>query len=289
MFGLFDKLTEFIKETLIDSVLDSLASMFTDVNESVGIIAEEVGKTPAGWNGSIFSMIKTLSDDVVVPVAGLILTFVVCYELITLIVEKNNLHDLDTWIFFKWFFKTFVAVYLLTNTFDIVMAVFDVGQHMVNNAAGSITSATALNMDSVLATIETNLQNYSIGSLMGLAVEIAIVKIVTNGLAVAITVILYGRMMEIYLVTSLAPIPFATMTNKEWGNIGTNYIKSIFALAVQGFFIMVCVGIYAALVNTVSITEDIHYSIWTILGYTVLLVFSLFKTGSIAKSVLNAH
>ena len=289
MGGILDKISDAIKEFLMGLIESNLTNMFTDVNDKVGTIAAEVGQTPSGWNGSIYTMVKGLSDNVIVPIAGIIITFVLCYELITMITEKNNMHEMDTWMFFKWFFKAAVAIYLLTNTFNIVMAVFDIGQHVVGGAAGVIGSNTSIDIVSTLDAMRTGMEAMEIGELLGLAIETLLVSLCLKIMSILITVILYGRMIEIYLTVSVAPIPFATMTNREWGNIGTNYFRSLFALAFQGFLIMVCVGIYAVLVNNMIIANNIHSALFSVAAYTVILCFSLFKTGSLSKSIFNAH
>jgi hypothetical protein len=287
--GILEKISDAIKEFLMGLIESNLTNMFTDVNDKVGTIAAEVGQTPSGWNGSIYTMVKGLSDNVIVPIAGIIITFVLCYELITMITEKNNMHEMDTWMFFKWFFKAAVAIYLLTNTFNIVMAVFDIGQHVVGGAAGVIGSNTSIDIVSTLDAMRTGMEAMEIGELLGLAIETLLVSLCLKIMSILITVILYGRMIEIYLTVSVAPIPFATMTNREWGNIGTNYFRSLFALAFQGFLIMVCVGIYAVLVNNMIIANNIHSALFSVAAYTVILCFSLFKTGSLSKSIFNAH
>jgi hypothetical protein len=289
LFDLFDKIEEAIRDLLMNFVSSNLTTMFTDVNDKTGSIASQVGQTPQGWNGSIFNMIHSLSDSVIVPIAGLIITFVLCYELITMITDRNNLHDVDTWMFFKWFFKAFVAVYLVTHTFDIVMAVFDVGQHLVNAAAGVIGAETAIDITSTIADFTTQMETMELGELLALALETGLISLCMKIVSVLITVVLYGRMIEIYLMVSLAPIPFATFGNREQSQIGQNYLRSLAALGFQGFLIMICIGIYAVLVQTVAFSDDIIASIWGVMGNTVLLCFSLFKTGRLAKSVLSAH
>ncbi|MGO3752038.1 MAG: VirB6/TrbL-like conjugal transfer protein, CD1112 family [Peptoniphilaceae bacterium] len=289
MFGLWDKLTEWINEILLGIIQSNLESMFTDVNEKVGTIAEQVGTTPQGWNGEVFNMIRSLSENVIVPIAGLVITFVLCYELITMITDRNNLHDIDTWMFFKWIFKAFIAVTIVSNTWNIVMATFDVAQNMVTNASGVISTEANIDIASNIESMMEGIEEMDISLLIGLVLETTLVRFTMQALSILITIILYGRMIEIYLVSSVAPIPMATLANKEWGHTGTNYFKSLFALAIQAFFIMVCVGIYAVLVKTITISDNIHASIFMILTYTVLLCFSLFKTGTLAKSVLNTH
>lgn len=289
MGGILDKISDAIKEFLMGLIESNLTNMFTDVNDKVGTIATEVGKTPSSWNGSIYTMVKGLSDNVIVPIAGIIITFVLCYELISMVTEKNNMQEIDTWMFFKWFFKAAVAIYLLTNTFNIVMAVFDIGQHVVGGAAGVIGGSTSIDIASTLDTMRTGMEAMEIGELLGLAIETLLVSLCLKIMSILITVILYGRMIEIYLTVSVAPIPFATMTNREWGNIGTNYFRGLFALAFQGFLIMVCVGIYAVLINNMIIADNIHSALFSVAAYTVILCFSLFKTGSLSKSIFNAH
>jgi hypothetical protein len=289
LFDLFEKIEEAIRDLLTSFVSSNLTTMFTDVNTKTGTIAAEVGQTPQSWNGSIFSMIQNLSESVIVPIAGLIITFVLCYELITMITEKNNMHDIDTWMFFKWVFKSFVAVYLVTNTFNIVMAVFDVGQHLVSAAAGVIGSNTSIDISSTIAMMETEMATMELGELLQLSLETMLVSLCMKAISILVTVVLYGRMIEIYLYTSVAPVPFATMTNREWGQIGNNYARGLLALGFQGFFIMVIVGIYCVLVNSMTVAEDIHSALFSIAAYTVLLCFALFKTGGVSKSIFNAH
>ena len=289
MGSILEKIEQAIKDLLIGWIESNLTNMFTDVNDKVGIIASEVGKTPSTWNGSIYSMIRGLSESVIVPIAGIIITFVLCYELISMITEKNNMHEMDTWMFFKWFFKAAVAIYLVTNTFDIVMAVFDIGQSVVSSAGGIIHGSTNIDIDATLASMQASMDAMSIGELLGLSIETLLISLCLKIMSILITVILYGRMIEIYCTVSVAPIPIATMSNREWGSIGTNYLKGLFALAFQGFLIMICVGIYAVLINNMIIAANIHSALFSVAAYTVILCFSLFKTGSLAKSIFNAH
>ena len=288
MGWLTDWITDWLKGLLIDGIMGNFSGLFNDVNNQVGEVATQVGTSPAAWNAGVFSLIRQLSETVVLPIAGLILTFVMCYELIQLIIEKNNLHDLDTWIFFKWVFKTFVAVMVLSNVFNIVLAVFDVSQSVVNSAAGLISNSTAVS-PGMLANLEATLQGMDIGPLLGLWLQSFIVQLCTVILNIIIFVIVYGRMIEIYLMTSLAPIPFATIGNKELGHMGHNYFKSLLAVAFQGFLILVCIAIYAVLIQSIATSGDPISAVWTVMGYTVLLCFTLFKTGSLAKSIFGAH
>ena len=290
MGAIIDKITEFIKEMLEGWVLDNLETMFTDVNDKVGTIAGEVGQTPSTWNGSIFSMIRSLSENVMIPIAGLIISAILCYELITMVMDKNNMHEVGSEFFFRYLVKACVAVMLLSKTFDITMAIFDVGNHIVTNAAGVISGSTSIDVTSTLTTMFNNqISVMDIGELIGLGIETMIVSLCMKIMSVLITVVLYGRMIEIYLYISAAPVPFATLSNREWGSIGSNYIKGLCALAFQGFFIMVCVGIYSVLVASVTVASNLHTVLWSVAAYTVILCFSLFKTGSLAKSIFNAH
>lgn len=285
---ILDMIQEWFKELLIDGIISNLTGMFDTLNTKVGEIAGEVGMTPAAWNSSIFNMIRNLSEAVIVPIAGIILTFVMCYELIQLIIEKNNLHDFDTWIFFKWIFKTFVAVLILSNTFNIVMAVFDVSQQVIQQSAGLIQGSTAVTPD-VLNDMQAQLEAMELGPLLGIFLQSFFVQFTMTALNIVIFVIVYGRMIEIYLMTSLAPIPFATSANREAGHMGHNYFKSLFAIGFQGMLIMVCMAIYAVLVQSIATSGDMMAAIWECVGYTVLLVFVLFKTGSLSKSIFGAH
>ena len=289
MFGIIDAIEEWIRDLLISMITSNLTTLFDDVNTKVGTIATEVGRTPQQWNGGIFNMVRSLSENVMVPIAGIIITFVLCYELITAITDKNNMHDIDTFLFFKFFFKAGVAVYLLSRTFDITMSVFDVGHTVVNRAGGIISGNTNIDITSTIAAMQTEMQTMELGGLVQLALETMIISLCLKIMSILITVILYGRMIEIYLTVSVAPVPFATMTNREWGNIGTNYFKSLFALGFQGFFMMVCVAIYAVLVNSMTVAADIHAALFSIAAYTVILCFSLMKTGSLPQSIFGAH
>ena len=289
MNTIIERITEAIKEILIGLIQNGLEGMFVEVNEKVGTIAGQVGQTPQGWNAGVFNLIQNLSQTVIVPIAGLIITFVLCYELITMVTQKNNFHEFETYNIFLWIFKAYVAIYLVTNTFNITMAVFDVGQYVVNGAAGVISGNTAVDASAAIATLTESLEEMEIGELFLLAMETLLISLTMSILSVIITVIMYGRMIEIYLYTSVAPIPFATMTNKEWGNIGNNYLKGLFALAFQGFFMLVCVGIYSVLVNAMTVSSNLHGAMFSVAAYTVVLAFSLFKTGSLSKSIWNAH
>ena len=290
MDKVLDSLVEWLKEILVGGIVNNLSGMFDSVNSQVGEIAGQVGATPRAWNGAIYNMIRTFSDNVILPIAGVILAFVMTMELIQMISDKNNMHgDVDTWMFFKWIFKTACAVLIVTNTWNIVMGVFDVGQSVVNSAAGVIVSDASIDINTVVVDLEERLMAMDLGPLFGLWFQSLFVGICTWALTICIFIITFGRMIEIYLVTSVAPIPMATMVSRESGNIGQNYLRSLFALAFQGFLIIVCVAIYAALVQNIAVGSDISYAIWTCMGYTVLLCFTLFKTGSMAKSIFSAH
>ena len=285
---LTDWLTDWLKEILIEGIMGNLTGLFDTVNTRVGEIAVQVGTTPAAWNAGVFSLIRNLSETVILPIAGLILTFVATYELIQLLIEKNNLHDLDYWIFFKWIFKTACAIMILSNTFNIVNAVFDVSQSVIARSAGIVQGSTDITptmLDNLKATLET----MGIGSLLGLFMQSLLIHVTMWALNIIIFVIVYGRMLEIYMLTSLAPIPVATLSNREIGGMGQNYLKSLFAVGFQGLLILVCVGIYAVLVQSIATSGDPIGAIWGCVGYTVLLAFMLFKTGSIARSIFSAH
>lgn len=290
MPAVIERLSEFIKEVLTGWITSNLQGMFTDVNDKVGTIAAEVGQTPSTWNGSIFSMVQSLSDTVIVPIAGMVITAVLCYELINAVISSNAIHDQDVGVLFKYLFKAGIAVWLLSHTSDMVLGIFDIGSYVVSQAGRAISGSTNIDVEATLESIlESQVDSMGIGELIGLGMETMIVSFAMKIMSVLITVILYGRMMEIYLYVSVAPIPMATLGNHEWGSIGTNYVKGVAALAFQGFFMMVCVGIYAALVSSISVAQNLHSALWGVAGYTVLLCFMLFKTGTISQSIFNSR
>ena len=288
MDSILEQITDWLKEMLVSGIMQNLSGMFDPVNQRVGDIATQVGTTPAAFSPGIFGMIRNVSESVIVPIAGMILTFIACYELIQMIIDHNNLANFESWIFFKWVFKTFLAVTIITNCFNITMAVFDVSQQVIAGAGGIIAGSTAIDsaaLDSMQATVEA----MDLGPMLGLYLQSFIVQTTMWVLGILIFVIVYGRMIEIYLMVSLAPIPFSTFGNREQSQIGQNYLRSLFAIGFQGFLILVCVGIYAVLIQGVAFSQAIIASLWGVVGYTVLLCFTLFKTGGLAKSVLNAH
>ncbi len=285
--GIIESIGEWFRGLLSEGIIANFTGMFDEVNREVTNIAGQVGATPESWNPGIFGLVRTLSETVVIPIAGIILTFVLCYELISMVIERNNMAEFEPATLYKWIFKTFVAVFILTNTFDIVMAVFDVGQHIVNQSAGVITGS--LDAGVALAELETQLAAMGIGELIGLYIESAILSLAMKAMSICVFIIIYGRMIEIYLTCSIAPIPFSTFANREWGHIGNSYLKALFALAFQGFLIMVCVAIYAILLQTITASGSVHSNIWQCAGISVLLIFTLFRSGGLAKSLLGAH
>ena len=286
MFGLLDSIAEWFRGLLIDGVMSNFYGMFNELNTRVGEIAGQVGETPQGWHPAIFDLIRTLSETVILPVAGVILTFILTYELITMVIEKNNMNDFETFIIYKWIFKTFCAVFILTHTFDIVMFVFGVAQNVVSGSAGVIGGS--LDIGLALTDLETQLEAMSTGALVGFFLQSLILSLAMDIISLCIFLIIYGRMIEIYLTISVAPIPMSTLVNREWGNIGNSYLKALFALAFQGFLIMVCVAIYAALLGSIVTSPNIHNAVWGTIGYTVLLALILFKTGSMSRSLFGA-
>ena len=287
---IMNAIVEWLKEILVGGIVSNLSGMFDNVNQQVGDIVGQVSTTPQAWNGSIYSMIRNLSDGIIVPIAGVILACVMTIELIQMVADRNNMHgDVDTWMFFKWIFKTFCAVLIVTNTWNIVMGIFDVGQSVVNQASGVIIGNTALDVNTVISNMEAQLEALGTGELFGLWFQSLFVGLTMNALSICIMLVIYGRMIEVYLTTSIGPIPLATMTNRDWSSTGQNYLKSLFALAFQAFLIMVCVAIYSVLVQTIGTTGNISGAIWSCMGYTVLLCFALFKTGSLSKSLFGAH
>lgn len=288
MQSILEQITDWLKSMIISGIMGNLSGMFDSVNQQVGQIAGDVGTTPANFSPAVFSMIRNISESVILPIAGMVLTFIACYELIQMLIEHNNLANFETWTFFKWVFKTFLAVTLISNTFNITMAVFDVAQQVISRSGGLISGSTSVS-DATLTAMQATLEGMDLGPLLGLYLQTFVVQVTMLVLSAIIFVIVYGRMVEIYLMVSLAPIPFATFGNHEQSHTGQNYLRSLFALGFQGFLIMICVGIYAVLIQNLSFSDNIISSIWGVLGYTILLAFTLFKTGSLAKSVFAAH
>ena len=288
MQSILEQITDWLKSMIISGIMGNLSGMFDSVNQQVGQIAGDVGTTPANFSPAVFSMIRNISESVILPIAGMVLTFIACYELIQMLIEHNNLANFETWTFFKWVFKTFLAVTLISNTFNITMAVFDVAQQVISRSGGLISGSTSVS-DATLTAMQATLEGMDLGPLLGLYLQTFVVQVTMLALSAIIFVIVYGRMVEIYLMVSLAPIPFATFGNHEQSHTGQNYLRSLFALGFQGFLIMICVGIYAVLIQNLSFSDNIISSIWGVMGYTILLVFTLFKTGSLAKSVFVAH
>lgn len=286
---IWNSITDWLKEVLVSGIVSNLSGMFDSTNEQIGEIAGQVGLTPQAWNSGIFNMIQNLSNNVILPLAGAILAIVMTLELIQLITDRNNLNDVDTWMFFKWVFKSATAVLIVSNTWTIVMGIFDAAQSVVNGAAGVMIGNTSIDISSVVTDLESRLMEMDVGPLLGLWFQSLFVGICTWAITICIFIVIYGRMIEVYLVTSVAPIPMATMANREWGQMGQNYLRTLFALGFQAFLIMVCVAIYSVLVQNISVSGDISNAIWTCMGYTVLLCFCLFKTSSLARSVFNAH
>ena len=266
-------ITEWLKGLLIEGIMGNLEGLFDTVNTRVGEISVQVGTTPAAWNAGVFSLIRQLSETVILPIAGLILTFVATYELIQMILEKNNMHEFDVANIYKWVFKTTCAILILSNTFNIVMAVFDVSQSVIASAAGIVTGATNITPD-MLADLEMTLETMELGPLLGLFLQSFLIKFTMLALNIFIFVIVYGRMIEIYLLTSLAPIPVATLSNRELGTMGQNYLRSLFAVGFQGMLILVCVAIYAVLIQGIATGGDPIGAIWGCIGYTCLLYTS---------------
>ena len=286
---ILDWLEEWFKGVLIDGITSNLTGLFDTVNGKVGEIAADVGATPQDWNSGVFNMLRSLSETVIVPIAGAILALIMCYELIQLIAERNNMHDMDSWMLFRWVFKSAAAIILVSNTWNIVMGVFDLTQSVVNQSAGVIIGNTSIDITAVVTDLENRLSDMDIGGLLGLWFQSLFVGLTMNILSICIMLVVYGRLIEIYLVTSLGPIPLATIGNSEWRGMGQGYLRSLFALGFQAFLIMVVTGIYAVLIQNIALDGDVSGAIWGCMGYTVLLCFCLFKTGSIAKAVFAAH
>ena len=289
MLNILDIILNWIKDILSECITDNLSGMFDQINTEVEAIAGTVGQTPADWNAGVFSMIRTLSNNVVIPVAGIILTFVLCYELISMLIDRNSFHDIETFLFFKWIFKCVAAVFFVTHTFDITMAIFELAQNMVQQSAGVITGTTAIDFATAVGDITAQLDGMGVGELFGLLVETLLLRLTMPILSLCVMLVLVGRIVECFIYCSVGAIPLATMTNREWGQMGNNYLRGLAALGLQGFFIMICVAVYTVLVGQIGSMGNIHAAIWRCAGYTVLLCFSLFKTSSVSRSIMNAH
>lgn len=286
---LWESITGWLKEVLVSGIISNLSGLFDTMNEQVGEIAGQVGTTPQAWNSGIFNMVHSLSETVILPVAGVILAFVMTLELVQLLLDKNNYHDIESAVIFKWIFKTACAILIVSHTWDIVMGVFDLTQGVVNQAAGVIIGNTAIDITGVMTDLEERLMAMELGPLIGLWFQSLFVGLTMWALVICIFIIVYGRIIEIYLMVSMAPLPMAAMLGKEFGGMGQNYLRSLLALGFQAFLIMVCVAIYAVLVQHIVLDENLSKAIWTCMGYTVLLCFTLFKTGSLTKTILGAH
>ena len=288
MERIFEQMTSWIKDWLVDALMDIMTGMFDSINSQVADVATNVATSPANFTPGVYNLMQQVSNNAIMPIAGMILTFIACYELIQLVIAHNNLANFETWIFFKWIFKTYVAVMLITHCFDITMAIFDVAGHVITSSGNIIQNSTAVNA-AQLSQLRSTLEGMSIGSLIPLFGELFLLNIGIKVMSMMVFLVIYGRMIEIYLMISLAPLPFATFGNKEQSQIGQNYVKSLVALGFQGFLILICVAIYAVLIQNVTISSDLAGSLWNILGYNILLVFALFKTSSLSKRIFSAQ
>ncbi|MBQ4372690.1 MAG: hypothetical protein II785_01175 [Lachnospiraceae bacterium] len=288
MERIFEQMTSWIKDWLVDALMDIMTGMFDSINSQVADVATNVATSPANFTPGVYNLMQQVSNNAIMPIAGMILTFIACYELIQLVIAHNNLANFETWIFFKWIFKTYVAVMLITHCFDITMAIFDVAGHVITSSGNIIQNSTAVNA-AQLSQLRSTLEGMSIGSLIPLFGELFLLNIGIKVMSMMVFLVIYGRMIEIYLMISLAPLPFATFGNKEQSQIGQNYVKSLVALGFQGFLILICVAIYAVLIQNVTISSDLAGSLWSILGYNILLVFALFKTSSLSKRIFSAQ
>jgi len=263
--------------------------MFDNTNEIIGDSAITLSQTPLSFNPAVFDMIRNLSEIILLPIGGMVLTYVLTYELIQMITEKNNMADFDTFNLYKWVFKTWIAVFIMANMFDIIMAIFDLASSAINAAAGMVIGNLDLGSPAMMAQLEILLEDAGLGELLGLFFQSFLVGFIMNIISVIIFIVVVGRMMEIYITISLAPIPLATLVNREWSSMGNNYLKALFAVAFQGFLMMVCLAIYAVLIASVVTANSVNGALFQMLGYTALVCFMLLKTGGISKSIFNAH
>ena len=289
MDSILQQITDWLKEMLVSAIMGNLSGMFESVNNQVGEIATSVGMTPANFSPDVFAMVRNISESVIIPIAGLILTFIACYELIQMIIDHNNLANFETWIFFKWVFKTFVAVMLITNTFNITMAVFDVAQHVINASAGIISGNTAIDA-SALETMEETLMAMDLGPLLGLFLQSFIVQVTMSALAIIIFVIVYGRMIEIYLMVSLAPIPLSTFAGEPSQNVGKSFIKSYAAVCLEGaIIVLACIifSLFAASPPAVDPNAAPVSMVWSYIGELVFNMLVLVGAVKMADRVVR--
>lgn len=280
---------------LIESIMSQLEGMFDTTNEMIGDIAGLVGETPMDWNAGIFNMVVQIADNAILPVAGVILAGVLTYELVQILIERNNNTDFDIVVIYKWLFKAAICVTLLTSVFAIVGGIFEIAQAAILEAGVAIVAADPLSagsLDDVRAVLE-NETLHSIGSLMAIAIQMFMLPFIFHLMRIVIWVVILGRFVEIYLAIAIAPIPFATFANREWASIGQNYVKTLAAYGLQGMLIMICVGIYAVLMGDFTAaladpTVGFMSAIWMALGYGVLLCFAILKVPGLAKSLLGA-
>ncbi|MEM1486430.1 CD0415/CD1112 family protein (plasmid) [Oscillospiraceae bacterium PP1C4] len=291
MDGVLEKISEWIKLMVIELISQNLESIFAGVNNSAESINAQVMLTPSAWNPEIWGMIDDITRIVMVPIAGIILTYVMCMELITLASDRNNMHSLSdvTQMLIKFITKTFIAVLLVQKGQDITMGLFDLGAWAVSHTSSYVSDTTAISIETSVSAIAESLKEAPLTECFQLLLLTGLAKLCIYAIWIAVNVILLGRMIEIYMVCSVGPIPFSTLVNKEWSGIGQNYIKALAALAFQGFFIVICVAVYNVLVRSLTITEDLKSSLVQVLIYTAALCFTLLKTKSVANSVFNAH
>lgn len=310
MDDLINTLMGTIRMMLADLLRGSYQGLFTNVNGQVGLISSEVSQTPNVWNATVYSVIETMSDNVITPIGVLIITALMCYELIHAVLEKNGMHDVGSEFIFQWLAKACISVLLLSMTFDMSMAIFDIGSEIAVRASGEFTDSTSVDTDFLNTkiddycnghhdeefnagnrdTIDWTQYNHSIGELLGMALEAFVCKLALLAMWIIIEVSLVGRMIEIFLYLSVAPIPFSTLTNREWGNIGTNYVRSLAALAFQAFFIVVCVGIYGVMIGELSVAEaDLETATLKLLACAFALIMGIRGSKNLAMSIFNAH
>ena len=289
MDQIFEALNEWLADWLSEGIMDHLSWMFEFTNRQVGLAGDAAAMTPEAFSPGIFSMVRAVSETVILPIAGMILTCIACIELIQMVIDQNSMRDYETWNIFRWAVKTAVAVIIITNTFNVTMAVFEAAGAVVRQSTGLISGSTAIDA-SALDTMAETIEEMDAGPLFAMYLQMFLVHAGMNIMAIAIYIIVYGRLIEIYLMTSLAPIPMATFGGRESRQIGQNFIRSLFALGLQGFLIIICIGIYAVLIQSIDYSgDDIMGAVWTVAGFTALLCFTLFKTSGVAKSVLNAR
>lgn len=284
---IFTRIGEWLKSGLAESCAYRITNLFTAWNEQVAKIAENVSQTPQEWNAEIYNMVQVLSETLIMPIACVILTFIVTYDLLSMVMEKNNMKDFDIAMLFKWMLKTAIAVVLVSNTFEIIMAIFEVSQYVIDSSVDIIIKGST-DIKMTIENLEEQLVAMGFFDLIGLWIGTFVIQACIWVMVIIINLIVYYRMISIYIMISLAPIPIACITSREYGSIGVNFIKSLCAVGLQGFLIMICLSMYSVMIAALPTTDNIWLAMLGTVFLAVALCVALTKTNSLAKMMLGA-